>query len=68
MNYGWRFVTLYRRQGLRPSPWKINAKEQNGCVRRLTNSREKKRSGKKKMRKGKIPPFECRVLKNSKER
>ena len=22
MNYGWRFVTLYRRQGSRPSPWK----------------------------------------------
>ena len=22
MNYGQRFVTLYRRQGLRPSPWK----------------------------------------------
>ena len=27
MNYGWRFVTLYRRQGLRPSPWKRNAKK-----------------------------------------
>ena len=26
MNYGWRFVTLYRRQGLRPFPWKRNAK------------------------------------------
>ena len=25
MNYGWRFVTLYRRQGSRPSPRKINA-------------------------------------------
>ena len=24
-NYGWRFVTLYRRQGSRPSPWKRNA-------------------------------------------
>ena len=22
MNYGWRFVTLYRRQGSRPSSWK----------------------------------------------
>ena len=27
MNYGWRFVTLYRRQGSRPSPRKINAKK-----------------------------------------
>ena len=26
MNYGRRFVTLYRRQGSRPSPWKRNAK------------------------------------------
>ena len=26
MNYGQRFVTLYRKQGLRPSPWKRNAK------------------------------------------
>ena len=28
-NYGQRFVTLYRRQGSRPSPWKRNAKKQN---------------------------------------
>ena len=26
MNYGMRFVTLYRRQGSRPFPWKRNAK------------------------------------------
>ena len=32
MNYGMRFVTLCRRQGLRPSPWKRNAKKQNGCM------------------------------------
>ena len=25
-NYGWKFVTLYRRQISRPSPWKRNAK------------------------------------------
>ena len=34
MNYGWRFVTLYRRQGSRPSPRKRNAKKQNSCLRR----------------------------------
>ena len=34
LNYGWRFLTLYRRQGSRPSPWKRNAKKQNGCLRR----------------------------------
>ena len=27
MNYGQRFVTLYRKQGSRPSPWKRNAKK-----------------------------------------
>ena len=34
MNYGMRFVTLYRRQGSRPSPWKRNAKRQNGYLRK----------------------------------
>ena len=34
MNYGRRFVTLYRRQGSRPSPRKRNAKRQNGYLRR----------------------------------
>ena len=34
-NYGQRrFVTLYRKQGSRPSPRKRNAKQQNGCLRR----------------------------------
>ena len=27
MNHGMRFMTLYRRQGSRPSPWKRNAKK-----------------------------------------
>ena len=67
MNYGWRFVTLYRREGSRPSPWKRNAKKQNGSLRRPYNCYEKKRS-KKQRRKGKIFPFECRIPKNSKER
>ena len=34
MNYGLRFVTMYRRQGSRPFPWKRNAKKQNGCLGR----------------------------------
>ena len=33
-NYGWRFVTLYRRQGSRPAPRRKNGKRQNGCLRR----------------------------------
>ena len=28
MNYGWRFMILYRRQGSRPSPRNRNAKTQ----------------------------------------
>ena len=34
MNYRRGFMTLYRRQELRPSPRKRNAKKQNGCLRR----------------------------------
>ena len=33
-NYGWRFVTLYRRQGSRASTRKRTANRQNGCLRR----------------------------------
>ena len=34
MSYGWRFMTLYKRQSSRPSPRNRNAKRQNGCLRR----------------------------------
>ena len=51
MNYGMRFVTLYRRQGSRPSPWKRNAKKQNGCLGRpyivAVKRREVKSKGEK---------------------
>src|SRR5574339_397535 len=53
MNYGWKFVTLYRRQGSRPSPWKRMQKSKMAVWGGLTNSCEKKRS-KKQRRKGKI--------------
>ena len=33
-NYGWRLMTLYRRQWSRPSPRKRNAKRKNGFLRR----------------------------------
>ena len=46
MNYGMRFVILYRRKGSRPSPWKRNAKKQNAVWGSLTNSYENKRSEK----------------------
>ena len=53
MSYGMRFVTLYRRQGSRPSPWKRNAKSKMAVWGGLTNSCEKKKSEKQR-RKGKI--------------
>ena len=33
MNYGWRFVTL-QESGIKTIPRKVNAKKQNGCLRR----------------------------------
>ena len=67
-NYGWRFMTLYRRQGSRSSPRgeKMNKGKmviwgdlKNSCVKKR---RERQR------RKGKIYPFECRVPKKSEEK
>ena len=51
MNYGWRFVTLYRRQGSRPSPWKKKCKEAKGlseeALQIAVKRREAKTKGKK---------------------
>ena len=48
MNYGRRFMTLYRRQGSRPSPWKRNAKKQNGeALQTAVKRRELKSKGEK---------------------
>ena len=66
MNYGWRFMTLYRRQGSRPSPRKRNAKKAKWLSEEALQI-DVRRSDKQR-RKGKIYPFECRVPKNSKER
>ena len=44
---------IVQETGSIPSPWKRNAKKQNGCPRRPLNSCEKKRSEKQR-RKGKI--------------
>ena len=44
---------IIQETGIKIIPKKRNAKRQNGCLRRLTNSCEKKRS-KKPRRKGKI--------------
>ena len=51
MNYGQRFVTLYRRQGSRPSPWKRNAKKakwlSEEALQIAVKRREVKRKGEK---------------------
>ena len=47
-NYGQRFVTLYRRQGSRPSPRKRNAKKQNGCLTKALQIAVKRREAKTK--------------------
>ena len=48
MNYGWRFVTLYRRQGSRPSQWKRNAKEANWLSGEVLQIAVKRREAKSK--------------------
>ena len=53
MNYGWRFMTLNRRQRSRPSPEKEMQKGKMAVWGGLTNSCEKKRREKQR-RKGKI--------------
>ena len=65
MNYGMRFITLYRRQGSRPSPWKRNAKKAKWLSEEALQIAVKRREAKKQRRKGKIYPFECRVPKNT---
>ena len=42
MNYGMRFMTLYRRQRSRPSPWKRNAKKQNSCEKKRNKKQRRK--------------------------
>ena len=44
MNYGWRYLKLYRKQGSRPSPRKEMQKNKMAVWGGLTNSCEKKRS------------------------
>ena len=67
MNYGWRFMTLYRRQDQDHPQEKEMQKSKMAVWGGLTNSCEKKRS-KKHRRKGKIEASECRVPENSKKR
>ena len=65
MNNGWRFVTLYRRQGSRPSPWKKNAKKPKWLSGEALQIAVKRREAKEKR---KDISSECRFPKNSTER
>ena len=67
MNYRWRFMTLYRRQGSRPSARKTNAKKVKWLSEETLQIAKKRREAKSKGEK-ETYPFECRVPKNSKER
>ena len=53
MNYGQRFVTLYRRQGSRPSSWKRNAKKAKWLSGEALQIAVKRRELKNKGEKGK---------------
>ena len=48
MNYGWKFVTLYRRQGARPSPRKRNAKKAKWLPEEALKIAVERREGKSK--------------------
>ena len=44
MNYGMRFMTLYSRQGSRPSPWKRKAKWLSGEALQIAVKRREAKS------------------------
>ena len=48
INYGWRFVTLYRRQGSRPSPRKRNEKKAKWLSQEALKIAVKRREAKSK--------------------
>ena len=48
MNYGQRFMTLYRRQGSRPSPWKRNPKKEKCLSEEALQIAVKRREAKSK--------------------
>ena len=66
MNCGWRFMTLYRRQGSRPSPGKRNAKAKwlSGEALQIAVKRREEKSKEKRKNKA----SEYRVPKISKKR
>ena len=57
MNYGWRFVTLYRRQGSRSSPRKRNTKKAKWLSEKALQIAVKRREVKGKGEKEKYTPL-----------
>ena len=55
MNYGWRFLTLYRRHGSRPSPRKRNAKRAKWLSEEALQIAVKRRDPKAKEKRKDIP-------------
>ena len=53
MNYGWKFMTLYRRQGSRPSPRKRNVKKAKWLSAEALQIAVKRREAKSKREKEK---------------
>ena len=63
-----KFVTLYRRQGSRPSPMEKKCKKAKWLSEEALQIAVKRRDMKSKGEKEKYNPFECRVPKKSKEK
>ena len=55
MNYGWRFVTFYRREESRPSPRKRNSKKAKWLSEEALQIAEKRREAKSKREQKDIP-------------
>ena len=55
MNYGRRFMTLYRRQGSRTSPRKRNAKKTKGLSEKALQIAVKRREAKSKEKRKDLP-------------
>ena len=68
MNYGWRFMTLYRRHGSRPSPWKKKCKKakwlSGEALQIAVKRREVKSKGEKKRYKHLNVEFQRRARRN----
>ena len=68
MNYGCRFLTLYRRQGSRSSSWKRNAKRAKWLSEEALQIAVKRREAKSKGENERYTHLNAEFQKNSKER